>query len=85
MCQMCQDPRWSTYLWYSPKGELHHRFPARPESWSELVKRSKAERSAHVPSMLRERPDFLLFFLLVYPHRLNPNLVGFLDDVLARN
>ncbi|HYK22558.1 MAG TPA: hypothetical protein VEV42_17580 [Pyrinomonadaceae bacterium] len=77
------DPRWSTYLWYSPKGELHHRFPARPESWSELVKRSKAARSAHVPSMLRERPDFLLLFLLVYPHRLNPNLVGFLDEVLA--
>ena len=75
-------PGWATYLWYSPQGELHHRYPGRPQSWKDLLKKARAQRSTDIPNMLRERPEFLLLFLLVYPHRLNPNLIGFVDEAL---
>lgn len=75
-------PVWATYLWYSPLGELHHRYPGRPQSWKELLKKAKAERSTTVPEMLRERPEFLLLFLLVYPHRLTADFTAFLDKAL---
>lgn len=78
------DPPWATYLWYSEKGELHHRFPEKPESWKSLLKRARDHDSSGVPELLRQRPEFVLFFLLVYPHRLRPNLVAFLDQALNK-
>jgi len=77
------DPVWGTYLWYSPQGELHHRYPGRPQSWKDLLKQAKADRSTTVPELLRERPQFLLLFLMVCPHRLAPNLVGYLDKAIS--
>jgi hypothetical protein len=78
------EPLWATYLWYSDKGELHHRFPGKPESWKDLLKRARAEEISGVPELLRQKPEFLLLFLLVYPHRVRPNLVAFLDQALDK-
>ncbi len=76
------DPQWATYLWYAEKGELHHRFPRKPESWKDLLNRAKDKNIEAVPELLRQMPEFLALFLLVYPHRMRPNLVRFLDQAL---
>jgi hypothetical protein len=78
------SPVWATYLWYSPQGRLHHTYPGRPQSWKALLKQAKRNRSTTVHEMLRERPEFLLLFLMVYPHRLVPNLIGFLDEAISQ-
>jgi hypothetical protein len=59
------DPFWITFLWYSPQGKLHHRYPGRPQSWKDLLKQAKANRSTSVPELLLERPQFLLLLLMV--------------------
>lgn len=78
------EPLWATYLWYAANGELHHRFPRKPESWKDLLKRARDQESSGIPEVLRQKPEFLLLFLLVYPHRLRPNLVAFLDQALDK-
>lgn len=76
-------PDWAMYLWYSPKGELHHTFPGRPQSWKKLLKEAQAERSTIIPESLRERPEFLILFSLVYPHRSQPALIRLLDGAIS--
>lgn len=74
------EPSWSTYLWYSEKGHLHHRFPKKPQSWKSLVDRAQDKEFTEVPELLRHNPEFLLIFLLVYPHRMRPDFVRLLDQ-----
>lgn len=77
------DPLWATYLWYSEKGELHHRFPKKPESWKCLLDRSQDKEFGTVPELVRQMPEFLLLFLLVYPHRMRPGLLRLLDQAIS--
>ena len=77
------EPPWATYLWNSEKGKLHHRFPKKPESWKGLLAQARSEEPGEVPDLLRQMPEFTLLFLLVYPHRLRPDLVRFLDHVIS--
>lgn len=76
------EPLWATYLWQAPKGKLHHRFPKKPESWKALFAQAESKEYGDVPELLRQRPEFILLFLLVYPHRLRPDLVRFLDHAI---
>jgi ADP-heptose:LPS heptosyltransferase len=76
------EPQWATYLWNSEKGELKNRFPNRPESWKELVARSQSKKYEAIPDLLKQMPSFLLLFLLVYPHRVRPELIRVLDHSL---
>jgi hypothetical protein len=77
------DPAWATYLWYAEKGQLHHRFPKKPESWKDLFNRARDKNVDAVPELLRQMPEFLLLFLLVYPHRMRPDFVRCLDQALG--
>lgn len=76
------EPSWATYLWNSDKGKLHHRFPKKPESWKRLLAEARSEEPGDVPDLLRQMPEFALLFLLVYPHRLRPDLVKFVDHAM---
>lgn len=77
------EPQWATYLWNSEKGKLHHRFPKKPESWKELLAQTRGGEPGDVPDLLRQMPEFALLFLLVYPHRLRPDLARFLDHTIG--
>jgi hypothetical protein len=81
-CEFMPEPQWATYLWNSEKGELKNRFPNRPESWKELVARSQSKKYEAIPDLLKQMPSFLLLFLLVYPHRVRPELIRVLDHSL---
>jgi len=77
-------PRWATYLWYAERGELHHRFPKKPESWKRLVQVAEDSNFRQVENVLKQSPEFLFLFLLVYPHRLRPIFVRLLDNQFSK-
>lgn len=81
-CEFTPEPQWAIYLWTSAKGELKNRFPNRPESWKDLAARAQSKEYTLIPELLKQMPSFLSLFLLVYPHRVRPDLVSLLDHNL---
>jgi hypothetical protein len=49
--------------------------------WSDVVERARYIGTPEVPSFLRERPELLLLFTIVCPHRATPNVVRYLGRV----
>lgn len=68
-------------LWHVDRGKLDSRQPGRPQSWGALLTsaRSRAYRQK-LSAVVIERPIFGLLQALVFPHRLNADLMLFLDD-----
>jgi hypothetical protein len=70
------------FRWQTEKVELTERLPARPQSWAILLDAALQRDTAAVPKLLKQHPWFLPYFMLVYPHRLQPNLLKTLEDAL---
>jgi len=74
--------QWQYLLWRSEEGkEETHLFNA-TQSWSELREIAGKNQDTS-PSVIYDNVDFLSFFLLVYPHRLVPELFRRLHDKVA--
>jgi hypothetical protein len=82
-CEFLPEPIWATYFWYSKKGELKQRLPKKPESWQSLLDRAQSKNFSTTPDLLKQMPHFLPLFLLVYPHRVRPELVKLADFILT--
>lgn len=67
-----------TFAWHTEFGVNHDEFPKATQSWSELVK--EAWDLKQVPSFYVENSELLRFILLVYPHRINKNIINLLDQ-----
>jgi hypothetical protein len=72
-------------LWECSEGRESMRKPEREQSWAKLLSDSHEDRTAILPTVLIQNPDFALMFMLVYPHRLSPALVEFLDREYAKS
>ena len=68
---------WEWFRWRAESGSLDHRMPNTPQSWAALL-HSAENAPSDVPSLLRDRPSFMPFFGLVFPHRFS---VGFLRSL----
>jgi hypothetical protein len=68
--------------WRSSNAVLDTRSAPQPQSWKALLEESEDRSSITIPSELEQRPAFLLFFLLVYQHRFQPDSVKLLDHYL---
>ena len=73
---------WEWLRWRSRAGSLNTRLPATPQSWARLVKGAQSVDVSSVPTILRESPAFIWFFLLVFPHRFQRPLVKVAEDAL---
>jgi hypothetical protein len=67
-------------LWHCSEGKEHTGKFKRPQSWRDLCEDAAKRGPDNLPSALIEDPDFALSFALAYPHRLNVDLVGALDN-----
>ena len=63
--------RWHYFIWRSDEGGEVGWFLNRTQSWSQL-KELAAKMENTLPRILYDNPEFLFYFLLVYPHRLTP-------------
>lgn len=79
MSEFEPDSSWQYCKWHCEDGILHETLPKAPQSWKELVELSQEINLEKVPAYFVSKPNLLLLFLLVYPHRIRPDVVKFLD------
>lgn len=73
---------WQFCLWNCEEGNLHETLPKTPQSWKELETKSKEIVLSKIPNILKDDPILLLLFIFTYPHRLTPDVVKHLDEML---
>jgi hypothetical protein len=73
---------WDWFRWQSDNVELVERLPARPQRWQALLIAASERSTVDVPTLLRQHAWFLPYYLLVYPHRLQSNILKVLEDAL---
>lgn len=80
--ELTLDEKVDLYRWHAKTGSLDSRRWPHPQDWRELVKTAEAVVAAdHL--LTSSFPEFLLPFLLVYPHRMTPAFARFLEQTLA--
>lgn len=79
------DPKenWQFCLWQCEDGIYIETMPKETQSWSELVLESNRYDISKIPELFNKRPEMLLIFLIVYPHRLSPNVGRYLDNIFS--
>jgi hypothetical protein len=68
-------------LWHCEEGIMQTSFPQSPQSWANLVQQSSTHNINNIPKYLQKNPDILLLFLIVYPHRLQTDVMKYLDSI----
>lgn len=76
---------WQYYLWRSPEGENAVILPEKTQSWGALTKNANNIKGDALPKGLRRFPDFIPFFVAVFPHRFDSEISGYLDLVSSKN
>jgi len=71
--------KWEWFFWRSDSALLESCMPGQPQSWSKLVQESQHRDTSSLPALMLKYPTFLLFWLLVYPHRLTPATFALID------
>lgn len=77
-CEYIPEPIWHTYFWRSEEGnEILKPFDS-PQSWRQLKKEAFLE-PRNVPKKIAEDKNFLILFLLTFPHRVKSDLVKLIE------
>lgn len=74
-----EDYEW--FCWKGETGSLEQRTPNMPQSWRALLDIAENETPA-IPSLLKDRASFALFFALVFPHRFGVGLLRLIDRAI---
>jgi len=74
--------KWHYLLWRSRLGRDDTRFFERTQSWTKL-KEIATSSADTLPAIVQSNPEFLYYFLLVYPHRLTSEALRIIDDKTA--
>ena len=67
------------YRWRNKEGTVKILFPQHTQDWEELKVLSCESDGACIPPTIKEHPILLLLFLCVYPHRMNAEIIRWLD------
>jgi len=78
------ETAWQYCLWHCEDGVFHETMPKAPQSWKELVDKASSINLEKIPTYFLDNPAILLLFLLVYPHRLQPDVVKYIDKELLK-
>lgn len=77
-CEYNPKPVWHTYFWRSEEGsEIQSPYES-PQSWGKLNKEASAKPS-NLPKIIEKNKNFLMLFLLTFPHRVKSDLVKLID------
>lgn len=75
---------WQYCRWHCEDGVFHETQPETPQSWRELLNKASKANIEKIPVYFRNNPIMLLVFLIVYPHRIRPDVVKYLDSSLIK-
>lgn len=75
------EHEWEMFVWRARKGSLVTTMPRCPQSWAQLLAESEAPAKSE-PRCFRRKPEFLLYFSLVYPHRFTTELLKMIEAVV---
>lgn len=67
------------YRWRSEKGTNKIVYPKHTQDWEELKELSCKDEGVCIPPTIKGDPILLLLFLCVYPHRMNAEIMRWLD------
>jgi len=67
------------YRWRNEKGTVKIVFPKHTQEWEKLKALSFKSEGACIPPTIKNDPILLLLFLCVYPHRMNAEIIRWLD------
>jgi len=82
-CDYIPDAHSDWFTWRTEKGDLRMTQSQQPMSWS-AWRRTTAEISAQsVPGVLIKHPQWILPFVLTFPHRLNRSMTAVIDSVIG--
>jgi hypothetical protein len=70
---------WEWFFWRSDSAILESPIAGQPKSWSSLVAEAGSRNTSNLPPLLLKNPVFMLFWLLVFPHRLTPETFASID------
>ncbi len=73
------ENKWDFYRWKNKNGTRYDKYPKRTQDWEELKTISFESEGACIPLTIKEHPILLLLFLCVYPHRMNAEIIRWLD------
>lgn len=74
---------WQYALWHVEDGTMIEQQPKMTQSWKMLQDTAGTVEYLEIPSVFQDFPELLLMFINVYPHRLNPDVVKYLDDKIC--
>jgi hypothetical protein len=72
---------WEMFVWEAPAGSLVTTMPRCPQSWKELLAESESPTKL-APACFRRKPEFSLYFSLVYPHRFTTELLKAIESFI---
>lgn len=78
------DSAGDVFTWRTRAGVLHETMPSRTRSWAAWSEEVATVSSNGLPGSLVRHPEWLLPFLLVYPHRANRQLTALADALIGR-
>jgi hypothetical protein len=78
-CDYTPDSSSDWFLWRSETGNFQSIIPQLSISWSVWRRNVSVAQKDSVPSLLLKHPEWILPFVLTYPHRLNRSLSAVID------
>ncbi len=67
------------YRWRNKEGTVKVVFPQHTQDWEELKALSFESEGSCIPPTIKDDPILVLLFLCVYPHRMNAEIIRWLD------
>ena len=83
-CDFVPDAAADAFVWQTRTGELRSGHPGPEASWAAWRAAAGEVAASAVPATLVRHPEWLLPFLLTYPHRANRALSTYTDAVIGR-
>jgi len=75
---------WETFLYRAEHGNLESRLLNKTQSWTALVEEANRIDIKQMPVGLIKYPQFLILLWLVFPHRMRPSHVKYLDEAILK-
>lgn len=76
------DNKFDYLIWRAKEGVNKTTIFPNQKKWSQLVSEANNYKGDSIPSILRRFPEFIPFFISVYPHRLNRDVMGLLLNTM---
>ena len=78
------DNSWDFYRWRNEEGKHKIVYPKHTQEWEKLKALSFESEGENIPATIKNHPILLLLFLCVYPHRMNAEILRWLDTEMEQ-